>query len=217
MIAGQHPSTPREKLVIDLYMWGTSNGLRAAVALAECGLEHRIHKVDLTKGEQKKPEFLALNPAGQIPVMVDSSGASGGRLVLAQSGAILLYAAEKSGRFLPTDAARRATAWQWFLMGSSDLASASSALFLTEAQVPEKSEKNVEFFKNRLLRFFGLLDRWLEGREHVVEEISVADLMLYPVYAQRKPLVEAAGGMPNLRRWGARMASRPGVQRGMSA
>jgi len=198
-------------------MWGTSNGLRASVALAECGLEHRIHKVDLTKGEQKKPEFLALNPAGQIPVMVDPAGPDGARLVLAQSGAILLYAAEKSGKFLPKDAARRAIAWQWLLMGAADLASASSALFLTEAQVPEKSARNAEFFKGRLMRFFALLDQRLGGREYLADEISVADLMIYPVYAARKALVEAAGGMANLQRWGALLASRPGVQRGMSA
>ena len=202
--------------MIDLYMWGTSNGLRASVALAESGLEYRIHKVDLTKGEQKKPEFLALNPAGQIPVIVDSNGPDGARLVLAQSGAIVVYVAEKTGKFLPKDGVRRAAAWQWFAMSASDLSSASTSVFLLENLTPEKSATNVEFFKGRLLRLFSLLDQRLSGREFVADELSIADLMIYPVYAQRKPLIEAAGECANLHRWGAMMASRPGVQKGMN-
>jgi len=197
-------------------MWGTSNGQRASLALAESGLEHRIHKVDLTKGEQKKPEFLALNPAGQIPVMVDSDGPNGTRLVLAQSAAILIYAAEKSGKFMPKDGARRAAAWQWFMMGASDLAGSSSTLFLLENLVPEKSPKNADFFKDRVVKFFTLLDQRLQGREYIADEVSIADLMLYPIYAARKPLLDAAGGLANLQRWGAMMASRPGVQKGMN-
>jgi GST-like protein len=202
--------------MIDLYMWGTANGLRASVALAESGLEHRIHKVDLTKGEQKKPEFLALNPAGQIPVMVDAGGPGGARMVLAQSGAILLYVAEKSGKLLPKDAARRAAAYQWFMMGASDIAGASGTLFLLENLAPEKSAKNAEFFKDRLVKMFSLLEQRLSGREFIADELSVADLMLYPNYSLRKPLLEAAGSYANLHRWGAMMAARPGVQKGMN-
>lgn len=202
--------------MINLYLWGTANGLRASVAFAEAGLDYRIHKVDLTKGEQKKPEFLALNPAGQIPVMVDSNGPNGAPLVLAQSAAILLYAAEKTGKFMPKDGARRATAWQWFMMGGSDIAANSATLFLLENLAPEKSSKNADFFKDRLFKFFSLLDQRLAGREFVADELSIADLMLYPNYALRKPLIDVAGGFANLHRWGAMMASRPGVQKGMN-
>ena len=202
--------------MIDLHMWGTTNGLRASVAVAESGLEHRIHKVDLTKGEQKKPEFLALNPAGQIPVMVDSDGPGGTRLVLAQSGAIVLYVAEKTGKFIPKDGTRRAAAWQWFMMCASDLVGASATVFLLENVVPEKSTTNAEFFKGRLVRLFSLIDQRLTGREFVADELSIADLAIYPIYAQRKPLIDAAGGCDNVHRWGAMMAARPGVQKGMN-
>ena len=170
--------------MIDLYMWGTANGLRASVALAESGLEHRIHKVDLTKGEQKKPEFLVLNPAGQIPVMVEAGGPGAPRLVLAQSGAIVLYVAEKSGKFLPKDGARRAAAQQWFMMGASDIAGASGTLFLLENLAPEKSAKNAEFFRDRLVKMFSLLEQRLSGREFIADELSIADLMLYPNYSR---------------------------------
>lgn len=203
--------------MIDLYMWGTANGLRAAVALAETGLEHRVHKVDLTKGEQKKPEFLKLNPLGHIPVMVDSSGPGGKPLTLCQSGAILIYACEKTARFIPTDGVRRAMAAQWFLATASDIAGTSATVFLSEVQAPEKVPANIEFFKNRLVNYFRNIDRHLAGRQYLADEFSFADLMLYPNYALRKPLLEAAGGMDNLKRWGASMAARPGVQKGMSA
>ncbi len=203
--------------MIDLYMWGTANGLRAAVALAECGLEHRIRKVDLTKGEQRKPEYLKLNPAGTIPVIVDHEGPGGKALTLAQSGAIVVYACEKSGRFIPTERVRRAMAAQWFLCAASDIAGTSATVFLSEIVAPEKVAANIEFFKNRLVTYFRNVDRHLAGREYLADEFSFADLMLYPNYALRKPLLEAAGGMPNLRRWGDALAARPGVRKGMSA
>jgi len=202
--------------MIDLYMWGTANGLRASVALAECGLEHRVHKVDLTKGEQKKPEFLKLNPLGMIPVMVDQQGPGGKPLTLTQSGAILVYACEKAAKFIPTEPRRRAMAAQWAMAAASDVAGTSAAIFLSEVVAPEKSPANIEFFKNRLLNFFRNIDRHLAGRQYLADEMSFADLMLYPNYALRKPLIEAAGGMENLKRWGDALAARPGVQKGMT-
>jgi GST-like protein len=202
--------------VIDLYMWGTANGLRASVALAECGLEHRIHKVDLAKAEQRRPEFLKLNPAGSIPVIVDQDGPGGRPLTLAQSGAIIIYACEKAGRLIPTDPRRRALAGQYFLMAASDVAGASATVFRLENVAPEKSTANVEFFKYQLVNYFRLIDRHLAGREYLADEISFADLMLYPNYALRKPLLDAAGAMDNLRRWGEAMAARPGVRKGMN-
>lgn len=202
--------------MIELYMWGTANGLRASVALAETGLVHQVHKVDLTKGEQKKPEFLKLNPAGQIPVIVDHEGPGGRPLTLAQSGAIVVYACEKAGKFIPVDGTRRAMAGQWFLHAASDVAGTSSTLFASENTAPEKSAANIEFFRNRLLSFFRHVDAHLAGRQYLADEISFADLMLYPNYAARKAMLESAGGMDHLKRWGERMAARPGVQKGMN-
>ena len=203
--------------MIDLYMWGTANGLRAAVALAECGLEHRVNKVDITKGEQKKPEYLKMNPLGAIPVIVDHDGPGGKPLTLCQSGAIIIYACEKTGKFIPTNVERRAMAGQWFVAAASDIAGTSSTVFFSENFVPEKSAANTELFKNRLVNYFRNVDRHLAGRQYLADEISFADLMLYPNYALRKPLVEAARGMDNLKRWGERMAARSGVQKGMAA
>jgi GST-like protein len=201
--------------MIELYFAPTANGLRAAVALEETGLPYRTHKVDLAKGEQRTPGFLKLNPAGLIPVIVDPDGPGGKPLTLSQSGAIILYAAEKSGKFLPKDAARRALAIQWMMQAASDIAGTSSTIFRMEASVPEKIAANTDYFKQRLFGFFAVCDAQLAAREYLAEEFSVADIMLYPNFAARKALIDQAGGFANLQRWGAATGSRPGVQRGM--
>jgi GST-like protein len=201
--------------MIDLYLAGTANGFRASVALEEAGLPYRAQKVDLAKDEQRSPEFLKLNPAGLIPVIIDHDGPGGKPLTLSQSGAILLYAAEKSGRLLPKDAARRTVALQWLMQAASDIAGASSTVFHVDTRAPEKSAANVDYFKKRLVDFFAVCDRRLADREFLADELSVGDLMLYPNFALRKPLLDEAGGLSNLQRWGAAVAARPAVARGM--
>ncbi|HYN28082.1 MAG TPA: glutathione S-transferase family protein [Burkholderiales bacterium] len=201
--------------MIELYFAPTANGLRAAVALEETGLPYRTRKVDLAKGEQRTPEFLKLNPAGLIPVIVDPGGPGGKPLTLSQSGAIILYAAEKSGKFLPKDAARRALAMQWMMQAASDIAGTSGTIFRMETSVPEKIAANSDYFKQRLLGFFAACNAHLAKREYLADEFSVADIMLYPNFAARKTLIDEAGGFTDLQRWGAAIGSRPGVQRGM--
>lgn len=204
--------------MIDLYLAGTANGLRASIALEETGLPYRAHKIDLTKGEQRSPEFLARNPAGLIPVLVDSEGPGGKPFTLSQSGAIVLYAAEKSGKYLPKDAALRALAMQWMFQAASDIAGTSNAVFHNELRVPEKSSANLDYFKKRLVDFFAVCDRQLADKEFLIgSELSVADLMMYPNFAARKAMLDQLGGLPHLQRWGAAMAARPGVARGMKA
>jgi GST-like protein len=202
--------------MIDLYFAPTANGQRASVALEECGLPYRLHRMDLGKGDQRSPEFLKLNPAGLMPVIVDDDGPGGKPFVLTQSGAIVLYAAEKAGRFLPKDFATRIVALQWMFQGASDVSATSGTIFRLENAAPEKSVANVDYFKQRLLTFFGDVDRQLEGRDFIAGEISVADLMLYPNYAARRALIDAAPGFANLHRWAASMAARPGVAKGMN-
>jgi GST-like protein len=202
--------------MIDLYFAGTANGQRAAIALEETGLAYRLHRVDLAKGEQRSPEFLRLNPAGLIPVIVDSDGPGGKPLTLSQSAAIVLYCAEKSGKFLPRDPGRRALAMQWFMQAASDISGTSGTIFRLENTAPEKSAANVDYFKKRLLAFFSVCDQALAGREFLAGDLSVVDLLLYPNFAARKALLDQAGGFGNLQCWGAAMAARPGVARGMN-
>jgi GST-like protein len=203
--------------MIDLYFAPTSNGYRAAVALAECGLDYRVQRIDLTKGEQRSPEYLKINPFGAIPAIVDPDGPGGKPLALAQSGAILLYAAEKSGRFLPKDPVARAEAWQWMMAAATDVAPASTMIFYCGNRLPEKSATNASYFETRLVDILKAFDARLAGRDWLAGEISVADLALYPVVAGRRELLEKSGAVANVLRWAERMAARPGVKKAYAA
>ena len=194
--------------MIDLYTAGTGNGMRAAVALAESGLAYKVHKLDLAKGEAKTPEYLKINPAGSIPAIVD-----GGQIVT-QSGAITLYVAEKSGKLLPKDPAKRAAAYQWFMQACTDVAPTGGALFQLTNNAPEKSPAIIGFFENRLINMLKVVDGQLAGKDFLVGEISIADVALYPAIAARKPMAEKAG-LSNLLKWMDTMAARPAVQKGM--
>lgn len=203
--------------MIDLYTAPTANGHRAAVILEEAGLAYRVHKLDLMKGEQRTAEYLAINPAGLIPAIVDYDGPGGKPVTLSQSGAIVLYVAEKVDRFIPSDAQRRAQAYRWFMHACVDCAATSGAIFQLANMVPEKSAANVEFFENRLLRFLRTCDQHLASAEYLAGELSIADFSLYPVYAARKALVERAGDLAHLTRWATLMAARPALAKGMRA
>jgi GST-like protein len=203
--------------MIDFYTFQTSNGQRVAVMLEECALEYRVHWIDLMKGEQRKPEYLALNPAGAIPTIVDSDGPDGKPLTLSQSGAILLYLARKTSRYLPADPARCALAWQWLMFGVTDCMSATAGIFFETALLPEKAPANLKWYEDRLVRLFRVADGRLEGRDWLADELSIADFALYPIYALRKSLADSAGDLSNLARWGAALAGRPAVQRALRA
>ena len=202
--------------MIDFYTFATSNGQRAAMLLEECALPYRVHWVDLMKGEQSTPEFLKVNPAGAIPVIVDADGPAGKPLTLSQSGAILIYLAEKTGRFIPADQVRRLIALQWLLQATTDAARASSAIFLVSTLVPEKVPGNTAFFEQQCLRYLRSANTRLADCEYLADELSIADFALYPVYAVRKALVDRAGDLPHLARWGNAIAARPAVARAMA-
>ncbi|MCS7268881.1 MAG: glutathione S-transferase N-terminal domain-containing protein [Geminicoccaceae bacterium] len=203
--------------MIDLYTAATSNGQRASIMLEATGLPYRAHKVDLAAGEQRKAEFLRLNPAGQIPVIVDHGGPGGRPLVLAQSGAILIYLAERSGRFLPTDQRKRAQVLEAFMQVMTDIAPASADLFYMAKATEPPHPEVMAYCKNRFLSLLSLADRrlarhpWLAG-----EEISIADFALYPTVAARQAILDEAEGLSDLRRWARTMAARPDVSRGMA-
>jgi GST-like protein len=201
--------------MIDFYTFQTSNGQRVGVMLEECALPYRVHWIDLMKGEQRSPDYLALNPAGAIPTIVDPDGPGGKPIVLTQSGAILLYLAQKSGRFLPADPVRRALAWQWLMFAVTDCMGATAGIFFETALLPAKSEQNRKWYEDRMVRFFRVADGRLAQHEWLADELSIADFALYTIYALRKPLADAAGDLANLERWGRALAARPAVQKAL--
>lgn len=201
--------------MIDLYAAGTSNGMRARIALEECGLPYTLHPIDLAKGENRTPQFLAMNPNGQIPVIVDRDGPGGKPLTLSQSTAILLYAAEKSGKFLPKDPAGRAAMWQALMSASTDVTPVFGAYF--GAKNKDAASPITQMFKDRVRALFQVWDGVLAKRRYCAgEEISVADLSLYAGYARVKGSApDAVADMPNLSRWADEMAARPAIQRAL--
>jgi GST-like protein len=148
--------------MIDLYTAATMNGRRAALALAECGLAHRFHRLDLQKEDQRKPDFLRINSMGTIPVIVDETGPGDKPIIITQSGAIVLYCAEKSGKLIPRDPQCRVEAFEWFLQAVTDVGPASSALFQLSL-APERRTANSTHFEQRFLTTCANVDKHLEG------------------------------------------------------
>lgn len=200
--------------MIDLYAAGTSNGMRARIALEECGLPYKWNFIDLAKGEQKTPQFLAMNPNGAIPVIVDHEGPGGKPLTLYQSTAILLYAAEKSGKFIPKDPVARAAAMQALMGASTDITPMFGAL-TAATRAKEPHAPSVQMFKDRLRAMFQVWDGLLARSTYAAGgEVTVADLSLYAGYWRTKGASpEVVAGLPNLSRWADAMAARPGIQR----
>jgi GST-like protein len=202
--------------MIDLYAAGTSNGIRARIAIEECGLAYTLHPVNLQKGEQKSAAFLAMNPNGQIPVIVDQDGPGGKPLTLSQSSAILVYCAEKAGKYLPRDPAARAAVLQATMSASTDVTPVFGALFAV-MQSKEPHPPTVELFKGRMRAFFKVWDDQLGKRKYCAgDEVTIADFSLYAGYARvngtQPELVE---GLPNLGRWAGEMGARPAIQRAL--
>ena len=202
--------------MIDLYAAGTSNGIRARIALEECGLAYTLHPVNLQKGEQKTAAFLAMNPHGQIPVIVDQDGPGGKPLTLSQSSAILLYCAEKTGKYLPRDPAARAAALQATMSASTDVTPVFGALFAV-LQSKEPHAPTVELFKGRMRGFFHVWNELLGKRKYCAgDEVTIADFSLYAGYARVKAAQpELVEGLPNLDRWAGEMGARPAIQRAL--
>ena len=203
--------------MIDFYTSSTGNGRRAAIALEECGLAHTVHRLDLAKGDAKQPSFLKINPAGMIPVIIDPAGPGGKAITVTQSGAIVLYCAEKSGKLLPKDPVRRIEAYEWFMQGATDLAPSSSALFYASTHAPDKSAANMAYYQQRFLANCAIADARLKGRDFFAADFSIADVTVYPVALARKAVIDEAPGLANFKAWMARVAARPAIAKALAA
>ncbi|MBM3534170.1 MAG: glutathione S-transferase family protein [Alphaproteobacteria bacterium] len=203
--------------MIDLYTAATSNGLRAAIGLAESGLRHTVRKIDLSKGEQRAPAFLKLNPAGHIPVIVDH-GAARGPLTLTESTAILIYVAEKSGRLLPSEPDGRARVFEALANAMTDVYAPFEGLMHLHGEFGDKVPAEVAAGFDALVRgALTRIDGHLAGSEWVAGAFSIADIAHYcTVWRLKTRLNRTYPDLAHLQRWFAAVASRPGVQLGTS-
>ena len=200
--------------MLDLYFAPTPHAQRALLVLEETHTAYQLHNINLLKNEQTSPELLALNLLGAVPVLVDSSGFNGRRLVLTQSVAIMLYVAEQSGALIPANAERRIGMFKWLMLAASDIGGTNTAINQLARSAPEKSSANVAFFERRLLRYFGACDAHLAEHDYFADELSIADLCVYPFVVARRSLI--GDDLPHLGRWAQQIGSRVAVARAMA-
>ena len=202
--------------MIDLYTWGTSNGRKASIMLEECGLPYRVHPIDIGKGDQFKPEFVAINPNSKIPAIVDSEGPDGAPINMFESGAILVYLAGKTGRFLPESVRGRYEALQWlmFQMGGVGPIFGQVHHYLRSAKEPVPYA--IERYKKETRRLYGVLDARLAQVPFLAREYSIADIATYPWVARFEWHQVELTDFPNVKRWFDTVGARPAVARGMA-
>ncbi|MCH8098717.1 MAG: glutathione S-transferase family protein [Proteobacteria bacterium] len=201
--------------MIDLYFWTTPNGYKIPLFLEEAGVAYNIVPVDISKGEQFTPGFLKISPNNRIPAIVDHAPAGGGSPIsLFESGAILLYLAEKTGKFVPTDPAGRAEVLQWLFWQMGGLGPMAGQNLHFSAYAPERIPYAIERYENETARLYGVLDRRLAGREFVAgEDYSIADMAIYPWIATLERNQKRLDDFPNLKRWFDAIAARPATIR----
>jgi GST-like protein len=200
--------------MIDLYAAGTSNGMRARMALEECGLAYQLHPIALDKGENKTPQFLAMNPNAQIPVIVDNEGPGGKPLTLSQSTAILIYCAEKSGKFIPKDGGARAATWQALASASTDISPLLGSIFaVVRSKEPQAPIGGA--FKERFKEYLKVWDDKLGKHKYAAgNEMTIADISLYAGYVRAKGAQpDLCAGLAHLDRWSKELGARPAMQR----
>ena len=206
-----------ENIVIDLYTWSTPNGRKVSVMLEECGLEYSVHKIDIGKNEQFAPAFIAINPNSKIPAIVDSDGPDGKPITLFESGAILIYLAEKTGKLLPRDARDRYTSLQWlmFQMGGVGPMFGQAHHFLRAA--PEKVPYGIARYSNETKRLYGVMNRRLAEAPFLAgAEYTIADIATYPWVARHEWHLVELTEFPSVKRWYDGIGARSAVKRGMA-
>ncbi len=200
--------------MIDLYFWTTPNGYKPLLFVEEAGVPYTIVPVNIGTGEQFEPEFLKISPNNRIPAIIDHAPAGGGTPVsVFESGAILLYLAEKTGRFLPADVAGRTEALQWLFWQMGGLGPMGGQNLHFSAYAPEKIPYAINRYAKETERLYGVLDRRLAESEFVAGDYSIADMAIYPWILTLERKNGNLGDFPNLRRWFETIAARPATIR----
>lgn len=203
--------------MIDLYYWPTPNGHKITIFLEETGLEYRIVPVNIRKGEQFAPEFLKISPNNRMPAIVDTDGPGGKPFSLFESGAILLYLAEKTGKLMPSETRARYRVVEWLMFQMANVGPMLGQAGHFRNAAPEKIPYAIERYTNESRRLFNVLDKRLAEVPYVAGEYSIADIATYPwIVAALKAQPEQLDTRPNLKRWIDALGARPAVQKGMA-
>jgi len=204
--------------MIDLYYWPTPNGHKITIFLEEAGVDYRIVPVNIGKGDQFRPEFLAISPNNRMPAIVDDAPAGGGAPIsVFESGAILVYLAEKTGKFLPSDARGEAKALEWLFWQVGGLGPMAGQNHHFARYAPEKIPYAIKRYVNETNRLYGVLDRRLAQAPFLADVYSIADMASYPWIVPYEAQGQRLDDFPHLKRWFETIAARPAVQRAYEA
>ncbi|HXL49724.1 MAG TPA: glutathione S-transferase N-terminal domain-containing protein [Xanthobacteraceae bacterium] len=204
------------KKPIDLYYWPTPNGWKITIMLEECALAYTMIPVDISKGDQFKPQFLAISPNNRMPAIVDHDGPGGKPISIFESGAILQYLGRKTGKFYPQDERSRVEVDQWLFWQMANLGPKAGEANHFWHYAPEKLAYAIERFSNEMSRLYGVMDRRLEDREFLARKYSIADIACIGWASRAERHGHDLSRFPNVRRWLKTVLARPAVKRGLS-
>ena len=199
--------------MIDLHTWSTGNGRKILFFLEETDLPYRLHMVDIHKGEQFRPDFLAISPNNKVPVIVDQDGPGGKPLSLFESGAILIYLAEKTGRFMPREEAGRYRVIEWVLFQAANIGPMLGQTHHFRGKVAEKIPYAIARYTDEATRLYRVLEKRLGEVAYLAGDYSIADMMTYPWLRNPARHGQDIKDYPNIARWFAAIDARPAVQR----
>lgn len=201
--------------MIQLYTWATPNGKKVSVMLEEVELPYEVHPINIAKGDQLKPEYLAINPNNKIPAIIDTDGPGGKLLKLFESGAILMYLAEKTGKFLPQEMTKRYEVIQWLMFqmgGVGPMFGQANYFYRLEEKVPFAIDR----YYKEAIRLYKVLEQTLGQRSYLAGDYSIADIATYPWVGRHDGHNVKLEEFPNVKRWFETISQRPAVKRGMA-
>jgi GST-like protein len=205
-----------QRIMIEVYSWATPNGHKVHIMLEECGLPYRMTAVDIGAGDQFKPEFLAISPNNKIPAIVDPDGPDGQPISLFESGAILMYLAAKSGRFMPASTRGRYAMLEWLMFQMGGVGPMLGQTHHFRIYAPEKIPYAIDRYTNEARRLYGVMDKRLAKSKYIAgPEYTIADIAIFPWLRSWKNQGIAWNDFPHLKGWFDEIAARPAVQRGV--
>jgi GST-like protein len=200
--------------MIDLYYWTTPNGHKITIFLEETGLPYKIHPINIGKGDQFKAEFLAISPNNRIPAMIDHDPPGGGKPIsVFESGAMLVYLAEKTGKFLPKEPAPRADVMQWLFWQMGGLGPMSGQNNHFSNYATDKIQYAMDRYRNEVNRLYGVMNKRLADRPYLAGEYSIADIASYPWVVPHERQHQKIADFPHLKKWLETIAARPAVKK----
>ena len=202
--------------MIDVYYWPTPNGHKVTIFLEEVGLEYKVIPINIGKGDQFAPDFLKISPNNRMPAIVDHDGPGGAPIAIFESGAILLYLAEKTGRFMPGEIRARYKVLEWLMFQMASVGPMLGQAHHFRRYAPEKLQYAIDRYTNEAHRIYGVVDKRVAEAPYLAGEYSIADMATYPWLRLYKMQGQDLADFPHLKRWFDAIEARPGVQRGIA-